>query len=301
MMIGKRRADSAADESFTPVGVVDEPIQRKPRHLARAGYVVYGEATGFEVAIPEFIVERAMILGKQAAPREWYGLLVGRVYEDDDGHHVVILGVVPDPEAEASFGFVRTSFDSEMRTRLSARLLYPDCVPVGWMHGHIRYGATYSRTDFKNQATWTQPYSVGIVVDPFSEPSLGVYRGPEGEMLKAVDSEVTIPEMFKPMTESKSTPAVTTRPTTVHSARHAGLNMTVPLVVLAALVMAVLWGSTARLDERTVHLERRLSELEHVRGEIQSSQTAAVILDQGEMCNVAHHDRVESALMCAEP
>ena len=179
----------AEDSTFRPLGVVEERVCRKDRARARTGYVVYKGTTGFEVAIPETVLERIRLFGEKAAPKEWYGILVGRLYDDAAGRHVVVVGAVPDPDADASPGFVRTCFDSELRTRTSASLLYPDGVPVGWVHGHVRFGARYSPTDFRNQATWTQPHSVGIVVDPFTEPGLGVYRGPEGELLELARPE----------------------------------------------------------------------------------------------------------------
>ncbi len=283
------------------MGVVDEPVRRAPRHSARTGYVLYGGATGFEVAIPESVVERTIVLGKQAAPREWYGLLVGRVYLDDVGHHVVILGVVPDPEADAQRGFVRTSFGSEMRTRMAARLLYPDCIPVGWVHGHIRYGARYSSTDFKNQSTWTQPHSIGIVVDPFSEPRLGVYRGPEGEMLKPFGPQPKVPEMAEPETESKPPAAIPTPPSAAPSMRRVWPKLAAPVAVLTLLAIIALWGHVARIDERTVEIERRLTDMERARGEGATLQSTTATVNESEICQVARIDMAGDLPMCTEP
>jgi proteasome lid subunit RPN8/RPN11 len=177
-----------ADSSFTPVGMKAEPVARVDREEARSGYALYRGHDGFEAAIPEAVLERMRALGERSAPEEWYGLLVGRLCDDGRGRHVVVLGLVPDPEASAGAGFVRTQFDSELRTRTAAALLYPDGVPVGWAHGHVRHGARFSETDFRNQATWRQAHALGIVVDPFREPKVGVYRGPEGELLECVPS-----------------------------------------------------------------------------------------------------------------
>lgn len=173
-------------DGFAPVGFVAEPITRSSRSAARGGYRVYGDGAGYEVAIPEAVVERMLAIGRRAAPNEWYALVVGRVFEDGAGEHAVVLGVVPDPEAETGPAFVRTTSESEFRTRLSARLLFPDGQSLGWCHGHINYGAVYSGTDRKNQSTWPAPWAVGIVVDPWSEPQLGVYRGPDSVPLHLV-------------------------------------------------------------------------------------------------------------------
>jgi proteasome lid subunit RPN8/RPN11 len=282
--------DRGADTSFTPLGVLDEPIWHEERSLARVGYLVYAGSSGFEVAISEHVVERMMLLGLQAAPREWYGLLVGRVYEDDVGRHVVILGVVPDPEADAHTGSVRTSFDSELRTRMAARLLYPDGVSVGWVHGHIRYGARYSSTDFKNQATWTQPHSIGIVVDPFSDPRLGVYRGPEGELLEPVMPSAPLPVTLKP-TGGNAAP----RPEPMHASIGSFVRGVWPyrttLVAALALVLAsALFGRTGRLHEQAFRLERRVSDLEQARAAVPILQSVPVSSHDVEMCQDAVAD-----------
>jgi proteasome lid subunit RPN8/RPN11 len=293
--------DRGADTSFTPLGVLDEPIWHEERSLARVGYLVYSGSSGFEVAISEHVVERMMLLGRQAAPREWYGLLVGRVYEDDVGRHVVILGVVPDPEADAHTGSVRTSFDSELRTRMAARLLYPDGVSVGWAHGHIRYGARYSSTDFKNQATWTQPHSIGIVVDPFSDPRLGVYRGPEGELLEPVMPSAPLPVTLKP-TGGNAAPRPEPMHVSVGSLVRGVWLHRIPLVVILALVVAlVLFGRTVRLHEQAIRLERRVSALEQDRVAVPILQSVPVSSHNGEMCLDAAGDMTGSQPMRATP
>lgn len=174
------------DDGFSPIAVVEEHVCAIPREEARAGYRVFRGRDGFEVAIPEHVVERVLACGRHAAPQEWFGLVVGRVHEDDRGRHVVVLGIVPDPEARAEHGFVETSTTSEFRTRTSARLLYPDGIVIGWIHGHVEHGARYSATDRRTQATWTQPHSLGIVVDPWDANEIAVYRGPECEELSLV-------------------------------------------------------------------------------------------------------------------
>lgn len=170
-------------DGFTPVAVVEEPVHAIPRDEARSGYRIYRARDGFEVAIPEHVIGRMIAWGRRAAPREWFALIVGRVHEDDRGRHVVVIGVVPDPEARAEHSFVETTPDSEFRTRTSARLLYPDGVVCGWVHGHVRHGAQYSSTDRKTQTSWTQQHSLGIVVDPWDPKEIAVYRGPDCEEL----------------------------------------------------------------------------------------------------------------------
>lgn len=176
-------------DGFTPVMVVEEPVHALAREQARGGYRIFRGRDGFEVALLEHVIERMIAWGRRAAPMEWFGLVVGRTCEDDRGRHVVVLGVVPDPEARAEHGYVETSAASEFRTRTSARLLYPDGIIVGWVHGHVRHGARYSETDRRTQATWMQAHSLGIVVDPWDPREIAVYRGPECEEMARVRVE----------------------------------------------------------------------------------------------------------------
>ena len=293
-------ANFGVDSSFTPVGVVEEPIRREARSTARTGYLVFANSAGFEVAIPEIVVERMTVLGELASPREWYGLLVGRLYEDAEGRHVIILGVVPDPEADARNGSVRTSFDSELRTRMTAQSLYPDGMPVGWAHGHIRYGARYSSTDFRNQATWTQPHSIGIVVDPFSEPKLGVYRGPEGEVLKRV-----LPPPAAPATVTSKAEGRPWLRRQVHLivgfVRRTRPFLSSIAAVLILVAAAMLWGHTARLDEQNARLERRVTDLERARGEAAIPSAIPAFQHEDEVGQAALVEAADAWPICIKP
>lgn len=175
-----------SDETFVPRGVREEPVKVLPRREARTAHIVFRAVDGFEVAIPERLLSRAIAIGRSHAPLEWLGQLVGSRYRDEEGAHVVIDAVVRDVDARAEPHFVTSTIASEGRTRALAREQYPDAVVVGWIHGHIRHGAHYSRHDFTNQATWTDPDSIGIVVDPWDPKRLAVYRGPRGERLTLV-------------------------------------------------------------------------------------------------------------------
>lgn len=262
----------AEDSTFTPIGIVEEPVRRRDRAQARTGYAVYRGTSGFEAAIPETLLERLRLFGERAAPKEWYGILVGRLYDDPAGRHVVVVGVVPDPDAEASPGFVRTCFDSELRTRTSAALLYPDGVPVGWVHGHVRFGARYSATDFRNQATWTQPHAIGIVVDPFTVPGLGVYRGPEGELLELARPESPAAAVATAVGEgapaSPCAPVGAVASTIPMPVDGGGLPTWLLVAVIASLALVLSIGylvvrngyQEARIgsiDQRVAHLERQ--------------------------------------------
>ena len=176
--------DEDEPEDFTPLGTVPEPIELLPPEAARSGYLVYRAKDGFEAAVPISVMERCVAWGLRAEPNEWFGLVVGKLCEHGGQSHVVVLGAVPDPDAKARPNAVETTPESEFKTRTSAKLLYPDGIVLGWVHGHIRHGVSFSPTDLATQRTWTQPHSLGIVVDPWTPERLSVYRGPKAERLK---------------------------------------------------------------------------------------------------------------------
>lgn len=177
--------------SFVPIDTTEEPVHSLTRDRARRACRVYRGQDDFEVTLPEVVLERCLLFGKRAAPDEWFGLVVGKLCEEDGLRHLLILGVVPDPEARATTGMVETSVGSEFRTRMSARVLFPDGIIVGWAHGHVRCGAYFSSTDKRTQRSWTQPHSVSLVVDPWADEPIALYRGPDSELLVRVieDSE----------------------------------------------------------------------------------------------------------------
>lgn len=182
-----RASDGERPDAFTRVHETEEPVSALPPVTARTGYAVYRAADGFEAAIPLSVVERCVEWGLKAEPNEWYGLAVGRLCAHGGVRHVVVLGVVPDPEAKGLPASVETTTDSEFRTRTSARVLYPDGIILGWVHGHVRHGVRFSPTDLATQRTWTRPHALGIVVDPWDPKRLAVYRGPESEPMRLVD------------------------------------------------------------------------------------------------------------------
>ena len=165
---------------FRRLSVEDEPVQVVARSVA-AQVRTCRAADGFEVLIPLELIDRLVHFGQGAAPNEWYGLLVGRLCEDDQGSYARIMGAVPDVGAETGPAYIRTTADTEFRTRLAAQTVFPDAVVLGWVHTHPRMRARFSRVDRDNQLTWTMPHSLGLVFDPWDPDDLAVYHGPDSE------------------------------------------------------------------------------------------------------------------------
>lgn len=176
-----------AEGGFRPRGRVAAPVHRVDRDACLPAFRRFLAADGFEALVAEQVVERAVAIGRAREPMEWMGLLVGRACEDRRGRYALVLGMVLDRGAVAGPHAIRSTPESEAATRQLARDLFPDCAILGWIHGHIRHGVTYSGVDRANQRTWQQPDAVGIVVDPWSRDLLGAYRGPTSERLRALD------------------------------------------------------------------------------------------------------------------
>ncbi len=176
----------AIDDEFVPRELHEEPVHAIARSAATAAFRVYRGENRFAVAVSELVIDEMLAFGRRAAPLEWYALLVGRLCEDSDGKYVVVDAAVLDTGAIASTGSIETTLESEQRLRALAQVQHPVSIPIGWGHGHHRCGSRFSATDRKNQATWTQEHSVGIVVDPWDAEPVGVYRGPRSERLAEV-------------------------------------------------------------------------------------------------------------------
>lgn len=259
-----------SEQTFRALGVVEEPISRMDRKAARTGYRVFVGTSGFEVAVTVDLFERAFSIGRAAFPKEWFAILLGRVYDDEKGRHVVVGALLHDNKAEASEGYVETSHTSEAETRRLSERLFPDLIPVGWIHGHTGVGARFSEIDKATQRKWPREHSIGIVIDPFHATSIGVYRGPDAELL----TEVSVTSPPAPTTRvgagSTCVGAVRCETRPHEPPRRRARWPLVAAAAAAALVVGVLVGRGSRrerdellaLTRRAETFERRLRALE---------------------------------------
>lgn len=258
---------------LVPRRIVEETVHVAPRDAARDARRVFRAGDGFEVSIPESVLERAVTFGRAQAPLEWLGLIVGQRCEDARGRHALVLGVVRDVDASGERHFVASSLESEGRIRALVREQFPDCVTLGWIHGHVRHGAAYSSFDFKCQATWTDADSLGIVVDPWDETTrLAVYRGPKGERLHAVVSDA--PARGEDLRASDADAQVPGSRTRAPARESTSPGSTRGRGLFAMLVVALLVGLWAG------YIQARVSRLEAKRAPASASRTI-VLEDDG--------------------
>jgi hypothetical protein len=128
--------------------------------------------------------------GRNGGNSEVIGRLGGRQCRDGNGSYVLVEKATLGHNARGGAGHVvadiaaqkalRDEFDRECRALDS----------VGWWHTHLKHvGLFYSSVDRQNQASWSDPNSIGIVLHPGLEgEALKVFRGPESVEMRRVTS-----------------------------------------------------------------------------------------------------------------
>src|SRR5664280_2158217 len=105
------------NSDFVPLGRVTVQRIRIPRGIARSGYRVYRGKDGFEAAIPVHVLDRILTGARNSYPNETLWRLAGKVCDDSEGLHVVVLGVVRDCDANCGPQSVASSNASAVSTR----------------------------------------------------------------------------------------------------------------------------------------------------------------------------------------
>lgn len=95
------------------------------------------------------------------------GALLGRAYQSNGRVYVDVRAAIPAVTADQGpvhFTFTADAWSQLHRDRAEA---YPDLDIVGWFHTHPDLGVFYSSDDVVvHSAAFTQPWHVGMVVDP---------------------------------------------------------------------------------------------------------------------------------------
>ena len=104
--------------------------------------------------------------GSAALDRETMGLMVGRVYRDDEGIYAVMhRAVTSDLVADAT----HVRFDSDSMDALidSVDGMADDERIIGWYHSHLDYGVFMSETDVRTQHyIFGEGMGFALVIDP---------------------------------------------------------------------------------------------------------------------------------------
>lgn len=154
--------------------VFDVPFRARNVH---SGYVTF-HAGDLDVYIEPAVASRAGEWARHALPRETGGLLAGRILRDDAGQYVVVTGIVCAPASAGGVGAFSLSPEETERLRQTVSQHYPSADVIGWWHSH-RAPSQYSSTDRSNQAIWTDPRHVGLLLFARGTPWAALYVGPQ--------------------------------------------------------------------------------------------------------------------------
>lgn len=125
------------------------------------------------------------------APLEAFGLLMGRVYEDELGSFTVVARAFYASKPDASSNHIHLSPNEMYQLRTQASRLSPTMDFVGWTHSHQSV-SEYSPVDYQEQKTWKEDYHIGIltfmnIIKEASDAAWAIaYRGQSAQMLPLV-------------------------------------------------------------------------------------------------------------------
>jgi len=271
------------------------PFRERPK--ASDQHVCYmSERSSFEVYIARAALEKIYEQAESAKPDEIVGLLAGRIWQDVSGPFTVVLAaeIASYQYVEASPSRVKISGAGVNDVRQRIETTHWAMEVIGWYHSHPVYLAHYSSVDEAEQATWTDPNYIGIVVSCLpGEERFGVYRGPQGERLvrKPSTTRIVAEDFTNPVIQPQgaavvtspqetllvvAAPAETTaqpqRQTTVIAAKTtpfkrslnvvgSHLNLIVT-VVLGLALLFIFWRSETRLAELLIENQKQFCLIE---------------------------------------
>lgn len=151
-------------------------------------YLQFADQDGFRCFVAARAVLQMARWGYQAGGREMIGHLAGRPCTDSAGDYTLVERVTQSRQATGGPAHVIADHTAQeaMRRALERTCRPLDC--VGWWHSHPHgIGLFYSHTDRQNQATWSNPNAVGIVIDPcLKREGFKVFRGPGAVELRPI-------------------------------------------------------------------------------------------------------------------
>ena len=166
-----------------PTFTVEDVHQDAP-FRPRSGFTDYCQFTDRSdtVLVAPEISQRLWEAARIARPFETGGLLAGRLFRDDHGRYVVVVGHVEAPSGSGRLSGFKLSPEATARLREDASRAFPAADVVGWWHSHGG-PSNYSQTDLSQQCIWTQPESVGILVFADGQQWGTVHQGPDARIL----------------------------------------------------------------------------------------------------------------------
>jgi len=125
-----------------------------------------GKKTVADVYIQRDVLNEAIGLAKDAAPKETIGFLLGKVREWEDNTYVIIDRIIT---AATDSTETTTKFKMESLGKVADEI-NDDEIIVGWYHSHPGYGCFLSETDIITHVQqFYNHYNVALVIDPIRE------------------------------------------------------------------------------------------------------------------------------------
>ncbi len=126
-----------------------------------------GEEDNVDVVLSQVAIKHIAAHSYSNVQCEVGGALLGKAYRNDGRFIVNVQAAIPAVTADQGpvhFTFTADAWSQLQRDRLSE---YPDLDIVGWFHTHPDLGVFYSSDDVVvHSAAFTQPWHVGMVIDP---------------------------------------------------------------------------------------------------------------------------------------
>lgn len=159
------------------------------------GYVEHRTEDGRRIFLHRDVLTDLEMLERREHPDETAGLLFGRLFTDGRSPCALVSHLVwPEPgEVVGTPATVTITPEGSTGMARRANERHPCADPVGWAHTHPTFAAYFSATDRAEQAVWTEPASVGLVLSGLddAEPLYAVFVGADSSLSEPVRSSVT--------------------------------------------------------------------------------------------------------------
>ena len=158
----------------------EPPLRPVP---SNSRYTEFETADGRRTFIHQEVLFDLAELERDEHPNESAGLLFGRTFTDGANQCTLVRHLIrPEPgEVIGSVATVTITADGSNQMSQRAQECYPCADAVGWAHTHPTFNAYFSGTDRAEQAIWTAPASVGLVISGLAgaDPPYEVFVGPD--------------------------------------------------------------------------------------------------------------------------
>lgn len=179
-------------EIFRPLDVRGLTPLFRERPSMDLDYLCFEGVDGFGCYVHVEAVRMMARWGLAARGEEIIGRLGGRFCEDGLGGYTIVQRAIYNDHATGGPVHVVADVDAQEagRRKFEQECRVLDC--VGWWHTHPSGSLFYSSTDRENQAMWTNPRAVGLVLDPkLRHEGLKVFQGPDSRELRQLGWEET--------------------------------------------------------------------------------------------------------------